>query len=187
MSRTALAASLILVCCVIGNAQEVQPVSTYEHLKVLEPFLGPWISESPAKEDIPGFVKKGTPIVVKFNYRWALKKNAIVMDWSAEADGTPPFKGKVLIGWCPKGKKIVSRSFTTSGGTSEGIWEVDGKSLKITNSDCEPDGTESSSVIFNKLTDDGKMIWQATDQVKGGEEQPDSETIEFEPAKSEKR
>ena len=168
MSRITLALSLVLVCGIAVNAQEPELISTYEHLQVLEAFLGPWISDGPAKGDFPGGIRKGTLMVVKFNYDWAWKKYALVMDWSGHIECQDPLRGKVLIGWCPNEKKFISRAFTTAGATVEGVWEVDRKTLEITNSGAEPDGKAVTSVIINRLTDDGKMVWQATKQIPDG-------------------
>jgi hypothetical protein len=156
--------------------------ANYEHLKVLEPFFGPWVFEGPLQENISGFAEKGVRVRASIAYRWAVDKSAIVEDWSAHIEGKSPLKGVVLIGWDSKEKAIVDRSFTSDGGTWCSVWTVDGTTLTIKGCGIEADGTETSSVVFNKLTERGTMIWQAVEQIRAGEKLPDTAEYEYKPA-----
>jgi hypothetical protein len=168
-----LAASMV----VVGQAEET--TSNYEHLKVLQPFLGSWTYEGVLHDDIPGLAIKGVNVRIPFRYRWILNRNALMMDWSVQVDSGADLDGKVLIGFDPKGNKIVSGEFTSSGRYSHGEWSVEGNTLTITGRGVAADGSEIANVVTNTITDSGTMIWQAKDQTRGGERVPDSAEYEF--------
>jgi hypothetical protein len=180
---TRLALVLVVVFVGASTAETEEATSNYQHLRVLDPFLGPWVYEGPLKEDIPGFAEKGTLIRVPFEYRWAVNKNALIMDWSIQVKGQRSLDGVVLIGWDPKEKDIIDREFTSDGGYSFAVWTVEGNTLRIKDHVIAADGTETTSVVLNKLTEQRTMIWQATNQVRGGTPLPDSAEYEFQPMK----
>jgi hypothetical protein len=181
MARLVLGLGVVLCVCVAAQAQ--QPPSNYERLKVLEPFLGPWVYEGPFHIDVPGVLKDGAEVRIPFLYTWDVNKNAVVMNWSIQAEGKDALAGVVLIGWDPRGGRIVDRAFTSAGSHSRGVWTVDGKTLTIKGQETAPDGTQTSSTIINRLTDRGTMIWQATNRVRGGEKLADIPECEFKPLK----
>lgn len=183
MMRLALALAFVSALAIAAPAAEEKAVSNYEHLKVLEPFFGPWVYEGPAKDEIPGLAEKGAAIRIPFEYRWVLDKNGIVMDWSIQVRGGKSLSGMVLIGWNAKEKRITSCQLTSAGFCASSVWFADGKTLRIEGKEIGPDGVETSSVVFNKLTDRGTMIWQATNVLRDGEKQPDSPEFELRPRK----
>lgn len=170
LASCVIVGSVLLSHCAL-SAAEAGPA--YEHLKVLEPFLGAWEYEGPVQEDIPGIAEKGEQMRVLFRYHWVLNRNAIIMDWSIQLDDGQ-VDAKVLIGFDPKGGKIVSGEFTSAGEYSHGQWSVEDKTLTITAHGIAADGTPSSTTVTNKLAGRGTMVWQATDRTRGGEPLPDT-------------
>ncbi|MCR4412749.1 MAG: hypothetical protein NUV77_10030 [Thermoguttaceae bacterium] len=164
-------------------ADAAEPASNYEQLKVLEPFLGPWVYDGPLLNDAPGIGEKGTKVWAPRTHKWLLNKNALIVNASVRIAGKPPLDGVELIGWDPKEGKIVSGGFTSAGFYSHGVWTVDGKTATIRSQGVEADGTETSATILVRVTDRGTMVWKLTRQMRGGKELPDSPEYEFKPLK----
>ena len=174
-------AVVVVVILAAGGAQAVELASNYEQLKAIEPFLGSWVYEGPLPFDAPGFAEKRTEVRVVLTNEWALNRNSLVTNWSIQVPAKGSLDGIALIGWDPKTRQIVSRSFDSAGSFWQGVWTVDGKTLTINDQNVGPDGTESSSTTLNRLTERGTMIWQATQQARGGERLPDTPEVEFKP------
>jgi hypothetical protein len=101
------------------------------------------------------------------------------MDWSVQVDGGETLDGKVFLGFDPKSGRIVSGEFTSLGEYSHGVWGVEGNTLTITGHGVTADGDETAAVVTNTIAQGGTMIWQATNQVRGGETLPDTAEYEF--------
>ncbi len=156
-----------------------ESTSNYDHLKILEPFLGRWVYEGPVKRTIPDFLDKGTEIRAELAYRWAVNRNAIVLEVTVHPTGKAEFKTIEMIGWDVRRQMIVSGSFNSSGGMSFGSWTVEGDKLTIKVREVSRDSKESKLTVINQLEGSDKMIWSETQRVTDGEERPDSPQYEF--------
>lgn len=161
------------------NANAKRTVSNYDQLKVLEPFLGRWVYEGPVKRTIPRLLEQGTMIKVEMHYRWAVDKNALVLNITISPKGAKVYKIIEMIGWDTKRQTIVSGGFNSAGGMTFGQWEVDENRLVIHARDVSHQGKESSSTIIHELQDDKTLNWNETDRVVEGEKRSDSPSYVF--------
>ena len=179
MMRLALTLAFVFALAIVTPAAEEKAALNYEHLKVLEPFFGPWVYEG-HQDEIPGLPGR-VPRSGSLRYRWSLTRQ----DCHGLVDPGPGgnlFRNGPDWLECQR-KQITSCQLTSAGFCASSVWSVDGKTLRIEGQEIGPDGVETSSVVFNKLTDRGTMIWQATNVLRDGEKQPDSPESEFRPRK----
>ncbi len=184
MKRFLAATLLTLLLPWIAAAQEETPQpqqrpANYDHLQILEPFLGQWVYEGPAKRTVPGLLKEGRQMRVEMAYRWVVNKNALILTISIQPKGEKEFKIVEMVGWDVKRQMIVSGAFNTAGGMSYGRWSVDENRLLIKTRDVADDGTESSATIVHELHDTDKLTWSETNRLVDGKKRPDSPAYEF--------
>src|SRR5437016_13576339 len=116
----AVCLALALTLCAVGmsGAQDHAPLGNYEHLKKLEPLIGTWTVEFVAPEDRPTTnIKKGQKLTLTVNYKWDVKKSAILNhNTIGETGSDPVWEYTMLIGWDTANKRIVSFACESTGG-----------------------------------------------------------------------
>ena len=108
--------SMFSRCTDIAFAQEtsVEPITTREHIAVLEPMIGTW----EGKATVGG--NESPPTV---SYRWINHKNFIL-----QTIDCPDIDLEVnhVIGWEPKSKSVRTWGFGGNGGHGEMVWTKKG-------------------------------------------------------------
>ena len=168
--------ALIAAAAVSAAAAQDAPK---EHLAVMEPLIGKWVYEGPAKEEIPGLVAQGAKMEVIDEYVWSMSGKAILHHVVLRTGGQTAFELTSLIGWDAKREQITEGGFTSPGGTLHNDWNVSGNKIIVSNRGVEPDGTESSATNIFELTGPNAFTWKSTKRVRDGESLPDSPQYEL--------
>lgn len=143
---------------------EVMHGAGEDHLKDLAWLIGDWVDE-------------GAASLVATSYRWSENKKYIVSDFTVHFAGQPAMTGSQRIGWDPLAKKVRSWVFDSEGGQTEGVWTQQGNDWIVRISGTSGDGKPSFATnILTQIAKD-RCNWQSRGRVKGGEPQPDVETI----------
>ena len=176
MLSTAL---LLAASMVVGQDQ-----SAAEQLKEFQPFIGHWVFQGVSQEDIPlpdgeAVVKKGVQFVGYNSFRWAIRRNAVVFDWSVRLEGQDAVESTQTIVWVKKDKVLRCLWQHTAGeqGTTDWTFEeyvLVGKIQAIDNR-----GIESTAKVHFRLKGSDAYVWKITDRSMGGEPLPDSAEYEY--------
>ncbi len=151
----------------IASAREVSadPDPTpHERLLPLQWLVGEWVEES-------------SETAISLLCRWAPTENFLLVEFTAQVDGTVVMQSHQRIGWDPHAQRIRSWVFDSDGGYGEGRWaQVDG-SWVIKSTATMPDGESGSATIYIEPVDDNKFIMKGFDRVAGDSALPDFEAV----------
>ena len=156
--------------------------SASAHLKEFQPFIGQWVVHDTLKEDVPlqdEVVKKGAQFVAHTSFRWVVRKNALLFNWSVRLGRTDPIESTQLIVWEKKDKVIRCIWQTTDGEQGTTDWFFEGGALvgKVRGTDDR--GVESSSKVHFRLKGKDAYAWRITDRIRDGKPVPDSAEYEY--------
>jgi hypothetical protein len=151
-----LATLAVVVSSVVGQAQPAE--SNYEHLKEFgQAFGGDWVGDFEFDFDIPGVIKKGDKVTLRFSTKWILDKNALEMTWEADINGAPAGSGKGIAGWDRATKEIVSFGFGTFGGRGQTVHtKVGDRWIEVFNG-TSLEGTRIASMSVVTFSNQGNL------------------------------
>jgi hypothetical protein len=160
---SSLSTLIVLMSTVVGQSgeatQQTQWVTTHEQLKVMEPLIGTWISESTAERDYPAVnVKKGEVTVTRAVFRWVTNKNGILLERSqVRKNGEVLYERRVqLIAWDAESEGIISFRIGPDGRHARDKWHQDGDGWIVDSSFVSPSGTRSTRKV--RLTVQGDTL-----------------------------
>lgn len=119
---TSLAAIFVAASAVLGQADE-RP-TTQEHMKVMETFIGTWVLEQTADEDLPAYgVKQGEKYRVYHTYKWLFDGNGIAINIKRTNQNGDQFDAMTgLLYWDFKTKQVVNRWVGRRGASGSTTW-----------------------------------------------------------------
>ena len=135
-----------------------------EELRQLEWLIGEWVDESP-------------DALVITSYRWDIKHDAILSNFSVQVHGQSVTSGTQRIAWDPQAKKLHSWVFDTAGGFSEGIWSRTGNQWLIKMTGVTADGHAASATNTITRVAKDRATWQSRDRVIGDKTEQDIEKV----------
>ena len=72
-----LSSAVLVLAASMVVGQSEQPAPFHKELKVFQPYIGEWVCELSAEEDVPGLIQKGEKIKVYLAFAWARNGNAV--------------------------------------------------------------------------------------------------------------
>ncbi len=121
-------------------AQADEPVSNYEQLKVLEPFVGTW--------KVRFNMENGKTIRAQVTYEWGKDRNFLVAKWVTE--GEKELAGVEVFRWDPATKAVKMWNYVFTGASSEAVWSFQGDKWTAIYRTTLPDGKKGMSVMTLK-------------------------------------
>ncbi len=146
---------------------ESAPLSNYENLRDLEPFIGNWVARN----------EKGR---VEMSLEWIENRNFIRRRFTAYRGDEEAASGFEIIGIDPASGLITTWVFAGDGGVGSNVWTRDGKRWLIEASGTMPDGRSTSAM--NNLTpvDKDTFTWRSTSRSVDGVSVQDTPIIRLE-------
>jgi uncharacterized protein (TIGR02246 family) len=149
-----------LVACTRDLMPNTEVIPIAERLKPLECLIGDWVDES-------------EEAVISGSYRWGEGRKFIAHEFTVKRVGSPVMKGTQRIGWDPLRHTIMSWSFDSQGGHSEGTWTWDRNHWLIKMHGVSATGQASSATAFLTPLNHDAYRWESTDRVMGADAAPD--------------
>ena len=150
----------------VSEDEMPEPNPLYEKLKVLEPFLGDWISE-------------GDGVVVELSCNWTKNQNFISRTFKATVDGEVESSGLQIIAWDAKKKQITSWLFDSDGSVVTGSWSDHKDHWAVQSVATFKNGGVGSATSIMKPVGENAFEWQKVNRVLDGELLPNTEKIVF--------
>jgi uncharacterized protein (TIGR02246 family) len=132
-----------------------------ERLKPLEFLIGDWVDES-------------EEAMISGSYRWGEGRKFLTHEFTVKRAGSPMMKGTQRISWDPLRHEIMSWTFDSQGGHSEGTWTWDRNHWLIKMHGVSAMGQPSSATAFLTPLGHDAYRWESTDRVLGGMAAPDT-------------
>ena len=143
-------------------------------MKNAEWLIGTWESKGTFPKD-DRFA--GQDYVFRVDQQWILEKNAIEAKLTLIVD-KQTLKARVLMGWDPSAKKVISCGFSSIGNHGKGVVQIDKNRMHLRDSGFLADGTPSTYKVELILQDKNTLLRKVTERKNGDEKLPNLETVE---------
>jgi hypothetical protein len=159
--------ALLLATTMVVGQVESQPsrqLSAYA-----DAVVGEWTGEATLAFDIPGMGTKGQKITGTATTQWTLEKAAIECEWKFGGA-----TGKWIANWDAEKKIIRVCEFVSNGNFAVGTVVRKQDKWTVATEGASGDGKHFTGTAIMTLGDIGATLtWDETDQMLGGERQPD--------------
>jgi hypothetical protein len=132
--------------------------------------IGTWEAEYDLPSGVPELGKGGEKVKEVLSWRWALDKKFIVLRFSMEIEGQPPFTGLEVTGLNPKSGQVTSSLFNSTGAQGRGEWDKEGDTLTMNWTAIQPDKTVFKGVSYIRQDSKDEYTWGIKNLTRGGEE-----------------
>jgi hypothetical protein len=169
MNRIAIPFAFLAMSAVVAQAEELPQE---KHLKAwAEEFAGAWVNESVLEEDV-GPMKKGTKFTAYHSFEWSPDKEALFLQYRAEAGGNTFNTTKGIAGWDGSKNAVVVRWFNSLGANGEFSYTAKGQEWTMVWHSTDSEGTESAFIGTTTIAGDRQHI-HMTNRKVGEEAKPD--------------
>jgi uncharacterized protein (TIGR02246 family) len=142
--------------------------SHYEHLSVLEPAIGSWVSAG------------SDGVVVESTHYWTDNKNFMIRDFTTSQSGVVLLTGTQRITWDPTNERIISWHFDSNGSFGSATWNrVEPGKWKVESETTLLGGQKVLQTHNVHLTDPNTAVWTTTDRSIDGNPLPDTDPIQM--------
>ena len=150
-----------------------QAEAPHENLKTwADVFTGDWTGESIVDED-GGPLKKGDKINASWSTKWSPDKEALYASYSAKANAVKFVTVKAVMGWDASEEAVVTRWFSSMGGSGEIVYKKDGPNWTAKWTRVNADKTRDTWTDRIKILDPNTHDITQTDRVVDGQKKPD--------------
>jgi uncharacterized protein (TIGR02246 family) len=113
--------------------------------------------------------------------RWIANKSFLQRDFTVHRDGLLASSGTQIVGWDPRGERIVSWTFESSGGHGMGVWTVTPDGWRIDSSGVTAEGapTMSKDQLIRVPGENNVFGWRSGDRRLGDTKVPDVPEVVF--------
>jgi uncharacterized protein (TIGR02246 family) len=138
----------------LGDDDAKEPATATDHLKLLEPLLGDWVSTDNGKK-------------VQVHCGWTLNKNFVLAQYTIKSDKEETTTAQ-HFGWDPVNQRIRSWYFDSTGGFGEATCTEAGDGLVLEASGVLPDGRVGAAVNHLHFVDEKSFAYQSRNRTVDG-------------------
>jgi uncharacterized protein (TIGR02246 family) len=138
----------------LGDEEAKAPATPADHLKLLEPLLGDWVSSDNGEK-------------VQVHCGWTLNKSFVLVEYTIKK-GSEESTTAQRFGWDPVNQQIRSWYFDSTGGFGEATCTEGGDGLVSEASGVLPDGRVGTATNRLHFLDDKSFVYQSRNRMVDG-------------------